>query len=161
MPELPWLTATLRDFLFLPEDLDLPQLSGVTLSARYDEPGWTARAQLKWLPTNAERYEALQAWALVSGDRVELGQRGRDGQHKSGYYREAHVTVSHVGIELTVWTHLDAQAALDLTAHVRPSVRLPEPELSDGRCPRGCDWELGHSCAACDSANTAPESVSR
>ena len=134
MPELPWLTATLRDFLFLPEDLDLPALHAVTLTADRNSRDWTARAQLAAAGHSAQEiYKRLTQWAAGTGARVQLGERYADRTKPSGFYRSAYVEISHVGIAVTVWAHLDAQAALDLTEHERPTVQLPEAECLDER----------------------------
>ena len=115
------LMPQLRDILQLPEDLDLPRLSNIKMTAYQDDPGWTVKAML-WLGQSLShqddlaRWEALQAWA--PGVVPALSEPSVSSLTPSGLYRKASVTITVAEVSVEIWTHVDATFAPPQDAEV-------------------------------------------
>lgn len=100
------LMPQLRDILGLSQDLDLPRLYRVTMTAHDGEPGWVVDAMLGSTDkSDLELWEGLRAWA--PGVMPELSKPHAASWTASGMYRKASVTVSVAGVSVLIWTHLD------------------------------------------------------
>ena len=110
------LMPQLRDILQLPEDLRLPKLAQAQIEASSDSPGWTASAQLGYLSTDPERWEALRAWGSMQIP--ELSDPYEYGGTAPGSWRKASVTVVVAEVSVTVWTHVDGEFVPPEQVHV-------------------------------------------
>jgi hypothetical protein len=100
------LMPQLRDILHLPEDLDLPKLYRVTMTAYDDEPGWRVSAMLSGTnKTDLELWDGLRAWAL--GAMPDLSKPSASSHTQSGMYRKASVSVSVADVSVEICAHLD------------------------------------------------------
>jgi hypothetical protein len=119
------LMPQLRDILQLPGDLDLPKLARIEMAADSVDPGWSVRAQLKTLPTDPERWEALSAWG--GGTRPQLGFAHMSDDYPSGAYRKATVEIAVAEVSVEIWTHVDAE----FEPPQRPADDPPDDEDTD------------------------------
>jgi hypothetical protein len=101
------LTTQLVDFVDLADSHDLPHVCAVRLRRETGDTQWTAEAQLA---QSDDRWGLIRAWQLATGGTVTLGPRIEDPWGPPWHKLE--VTVSHVGLEVHVWTMVGADDAI-------------------------------------------------
>jgi len=150
------LTTQLTDFLGLPADLDLPKLWHVKLERTYDQPGWTVEAQLTRYH-GPSVWDAVHDWHVATGGTVTVGEPSNYKSTKP--WRTVAVTVSHVGLEVRVWGHVDASDPIPDWAQPKPTPELPAEygECLDERMVPDADAQAEADVAA--AVNLVPVDV--
>jgi len=108
------LTTELTDFLGLPADMDLPPVSRVSCE-RGIGGGWKAEARVAGA-TDADKVEALSAWASLAGGAVEASGPYPSQTQPSGAQRTLSVRI------------VVAQVPIELYACVDGLFAVPQPE---------------------------------
>lgn len=111
------LTTQLTDFMALPADLDLPPLCAVRLYRSRMDTAWDADAQLDPALKGDDVFAAMHDWAVATGGALTLSKP----HYSAGDpFRTIEVTVSHAGLAVRVWAHVDADAQIPERYRVGP-----------------------------------------
>lgn len=146
------LTTQLADFLDLVDSQGLPPLYEVRLLRVHSDPTWHAEAQVFAQP-GRDQWSTLWEWCVATGGTVRVGE-----PHQTSFgekpWRRVDVVVSHVGLEVRIWNHVDADDPIPVWALPKPEAQsAPDPDLSAASAA----WHAEHPGEYCPNWLTCGE----
>lgn len=112
------LTTQLTDFLDLVDNQGLPPLYEVVLRRVYTDPTWRAEAQV--FRSGRDQWSPLWEWCVATGGTVRVSEPHQS-SHGEKPWRRVDVVVSHVGFEVRIWNHVDADDPIPAWAQPKPA----------------------------------------
>lgn len=155
------LTTELRDFLDLPETLDLPRLDRVacTFDTSDSAPQWACEARIEFPhDQSAAGYRALAQWARYAGGTIEASGPYAGSTWPSGVQRTLSLQVAVAGVRVKLYANVDgtfelpeqAAAANPADATLSPWQRreISDAAVESGECLNGRMTSVGDEAGA-------------